>query len=61
MQKLDSVTLCHMLKDSPFFLARSLAPRRYGVPNLASNGKNTEIWPKQPTLTIPHLHRYGEQ
>ena len=28
--------------------------------NMAYNGKNSEIWPKRPALTIPYLHGHGE-
>ena len=42
------------------YLARSLAPWRYGNSNMAYNGKNSEIWPKWPALMIPYLHGHGD-
>ena len=42
-------------------LARSGAPWRYGILNLAYNNQNSETWPKRPTLMMPYLHGHDEQ
>ena len=58
LKGVQPLVICYNMCN--FFLARSRAPWRYGNSNIAYNGKNSEIWPKWPTLMIPYLHGHGE-